>query len=212
MKPVETACKTRFLCVLYAQGQTFSLQTAFATPDNCAPLLPAHIARSRVLYNLRQPAFPFAYFFAFGFERECARSRALRIYYFYYNIYCLFCALLTYNNYFWKLTAVFILFFTFIDVKMHCFLVQKEYINWAFTPGVGRNSSLSVAINWIVLPPAAIIIFVFPEEAIFTAETARLSEPLRLCLEGAFSFFLCLTGLRNRKRVTSCIFPEYMLL
>ena len=57
MKPVETACKTRFLCVLYAQGQTFSLQTAFATPDNRAHLLPTHIARSRVLYNLRQTAF-----------------------------------------------------------------------------------------------------------------------------------------------------------
>lgn len=86
MKPVETACKTRFLCVLYAQGQTFSLQTPLPvadTPDdNCAPLLPAHTARSRVLYNLRQTALPFAYFFAFGFERACARSRALRICYF----------------------------------------------------------------------------------------------------------------------------------
>lgn len=103
MKPVETACKTRFLCVLYAQGQTFSLQTALpvaATPDNRAHLLLAHIARSRVLCNLRQTAFPFAYFFAFGFERACARSRALRIYYFYYNVYRLFCALLTYNNHF----------------------------------------------------------------------------------------------------------------
>ena len=40
MKPVETACKTHLLCVLYAQGQTFfSLQTAFATPDNCAPFV-----------------------------------------------------------------------------------------------------------------------------------------------------------------------------
>ena len=146
MKPVETACKTRFLCVLHAQGQTFSLQTALpvaATPDNRAPLLLAHIARSRVLCNLRQTAFPFAYFFAFGFERACARSRVLRIYYFYYNIYRLFCALLTYNNHFWKLTAVFILFFTFIDVKERCFLVQKEYINWAFAPAVGHNSSLS---------------------------------------------------------------------
>ena len=60
MKPVETACKTRFLCVLYAQGQTFSLQTALpvaATPDNRAPLLFAHTARSRALYNLRQTAF-----------------------------------------------------------------------------------------------------------------------------------------------------------
>ena len=61
MKPVETACKTRFLCVLYALGQTFSLQTALpvaATPaDNCAHLLPTHIARSRVLCNLRQTAF-----------------------------------------------------------------------------------------------------------------------------------------------------------
>lgn len=95
---------------------------------------------------------------------------------------------------------------------MHCFLVQKEYINCAFASGVGRNSSLSVAINRIVLLFAAIKIFVFPEEAIFTAVTARLSEPIRLCLEGAFSFFLCPTGLRNRKRVTSCIFPEYMLL
>lgn len=90
MKPVETACKTRFLCVLYALGQTFSLQTAFATPDNRTPLLPAHIARSRVLCNLRQTAFPFAYFFAFGFERACARSRALRIYYFYYKLIACF--------------------------------------------------------------------------------------------------------------------------
>ena len=95
---------------------------------------------------------------------------------------------------------------------MHCFLVQKEYINCAFAPGVGHNSSLSSQSTGSFYPPAAIKIFVFPEEAIFTAETARLSEPIRLCLEGAFSFFLCLIGLRNRKRVTSCIFPEYMLL
>lgn len=72
--------------------------------------------------------------------------------------------------------------------------MQKEYINCAFAPGVGRNSSLSVAINRIVLLPAAIKIFVFPEKAIFTAVTARLSEPIRLCLEGTFSFFLSLTG------------------
>lgn len=97
-------------------------------------------------------------------------------------------------------------------MKICCFLVQKEYINCAFAPGVGHNSSLSVAINRIVLLPAAIKIFVFPEEAIFTAVTARLSEPLSPCLEGAFSFFLCPTGRRNQKRVTSCIFPEFMLL
>ena len=64
---------------------------------------------------------------------------------------------------------------------MHCFLVQKEYINCAFAPGVGRNSSLSVAINRIVLLLAAIKIFIFPEEALFTTVTACLSEPFRLC-------------------------------
>lgn len=63
-------------------------------------------------------------------------------------------------------------------MKIRCFLVQKEYINCAFAPGVEHNSSLSVAINRIVLLPAAIKIFVFPEEVIFTAETTRLSEPL----------------------------------
>lgn len=66
-------------------------------------------------------------------------------------------------------------------MKIRCFLVQKEYINCAFAPGVGHNSSLSVAINRIVLLLAAIKIFVFPEEALFTAVMARLSEPFRLC-------------------------------
>ena len=99
MKPVETACKTRFLCVLYAQGQTFSLQTAFAMPDNYAPLLLAHTARSRVLCNLRQTAF-LSLTFSLSVSSARAPALALRIYYFYYNIYCLFCALLTYNNHF----------------------------------------------------------------------------------------------------------------
>ena len=75
--------------IVRAGTNFFSLQTALsvaATPYNCTPLLPAYIARSRVLYNSRQPAFPFACFFAFGFERACARSRALRMYCFYYNI------------------------------------------------------------------------------------------------------------------------------
>ena len=78
-----------FMRIVRAGTNFFSLQTALpvaATPYNCAPLLPAHTARSRVLYNLRQTAFPFAYFFAFGFERACARSRALHMYYFYYNV------------------------------------------------------------------------------------------------------------------------------
>lgn len=77
MKPVETACKTRFLCVLYALGQTFSLQTAFATPDNCAHLLPAHTARSRVLYNLRQTAF---LSLTFSLSVSSARAPALARY------------------------------------------------------------------------------------------------------------------------------------
>ena len=81
MKPVETACKTRFLCVLYAQGQTFSLQTALPvadTPDdNCAPLLLAHIARSRVLCNLRQTAF---LSLTFSLSVSSARAPALARY------------------------------------------------------------------------------------------------------------------------------------
>ena len=77
MKPVETACKTRFLCVLYAQGQTFSLQTAFAMPDNYAPLLLAHTARSRVLCNLRQTAF---LSLTFSLSVSSARAPALERY------------------------------------------------------------------------------------------------------------------------------------
>ena len=80
MKPVETACKTRFLCVLYALGQTFSLQTALpvaATPDNRAPLLPTHIARSRVLCNLRQTAF---LALTFSLSVSSARAPALARY------------------------------------------------------------------------------------------------------------------------------------
>ena len=98
MKPMETACKTRFLCVLYALGQTFSLQTALpvaATPaDNCAHLLPTHIARSRVLCNLRQTAF---LSLTFSLSVSSARAPALARYAYIIFIIILLPVLCTFN-------------------------------------------------------------------------------------------------------------------